>query len=52
MMLDHVGLQDKATRLRTAVHTVLNEDNVRTGDLKGSASTQEFTDAIIRRLAV
>lgn len=52
MMLDHVGMQDKATRLRTAVHTVLNEDNVRTGDLKGSASTKEFTDAIIRRLAV
>ncbi len=52
MMLDHVGLQDKATRLRTAIYTVLNEDNVRTGDLKGSASTKEFTDAIIRRLAV
>ncbi len=52
MMLDHVGLQDKATRLRAAVYDVLNEDNVRTGDLKGSASTQEFTAAIIRRLAV
>lgn len=52
MMLDHVGLQDKATRLRAAVYDVLNEDNIRTGDLKGSASTQEFTAAIIRRLAV
>ncbi|EIC86169.1 isocitrate/isopropylmalate dehydrogenase family protein [Serratia sp. M24T3] len=52
MMLDHVGLQDKATRLRTAIYDVLNEDNVRTGDLKGSASTKEFTDAIIKRLAV
>ncbi|ERL83715.1 hypothetical protein D910_00919 [Dendroctonus ponderosae] len=52
MMLDHVGLQDKATCLRTAIYDVLNEDNVRTGDLKGSASTKEFTDAIIKRLAV
>jgi len=52
MMLDHVSLGDLATRLRTAIYETLNEDNVRTGDLKGSATTQEFTDAIIRRLAV
>lgn len=52
MMLDHVSLGDLATRLRTAIYETLNDDNVRTGDLKGSATTQEFTDAIIRRLAV
>jgi isocitrate dehydrogenase (NAD+) len=51
MMLDHVGLQDKATRLRTAIDKVLREDNVRTGDLGGKATTREFTAAIVRRLA-
>lgn len=50
MMLDHVGLQDSATKLRTAIYATLNEDNIRTGDLKGTATTREFTDAIIRRL--
>ncbi|MCC3701618.1 isocitrate/isopropylmalate dehydrogenase family protein [Rouxiella badensis] len=50
MMLDHVGLQDSATKLRAAIYATLNEDNIRTGDLKGTATTREFTDAIIRRL--
>ena len=51
MMLDHVGLADKATRMRTAIDKVLREDNVRTGDLGGKANTKEFTGAIVRRLA-
>jgi isocitrate dehydrogenase (NAD+) len=50
MMLDHVGQQDKAKRIRKAVDTVLREDNVRTGDLGGKASTKEFTQAIVKRL--
>ena len=50
MMLDHVGEQDKARRLRRAIDQVLREDNVRTGDLGGKASTQEFTQAIVARL--
>jgi isocitrate dehydrogenase (NAD+) len=51
MMLDHVGMQDKATRMRTAIDKVLRVDNVRTGDLGGRATTKDFTAAIIRRLA-
>ncbi len=51
MMLDHVGLSDKATRMRAAIDKVLREDNVRTGDLGGKASTREFTSAIVKRLA-
>ena len=50
MMLDHVGHQDKAKRIRDAVDHTLVTDNVRTGDLGGKANTKEFTEAIIGRL--
>jgi len=50
MMLDHVNMQDKAKRIRTAIDKVLREDNVRTGDLGGKASTKEFTRAVVKRL--
>ena len=50
MMLDHVGEQDKARRLRRAIDQVLREDNVRTGDLGGKANTKQFTQAIVKRL--
>jgi len=51
-MLDHVGHTDLALRLRAAISATLNQDHVATGDLKGSASTQQFTDAIVRRLGM
>ncbi len=51
MMLDHVGKDDLAARIRTAVDKALRDDNVRTGDLGGKATTKELTRAIIRRLA-
>ncbi|HYC37878.1 MAG TPA: isocitrate/isopropylmalate family dehydrogenase [Usitatibacter sp.] len=50
MMLDHVGHQDKARRVRDAVDKALLEDNIRTGDLGGKASTKEFAKAVIARL--
>jgi isocitrate dehydrogenase (NAD+) len=50
MMLDHAGEQEKGRRLRRAIDQVLREDNVRTGDLGGKATTKEFTQAIITRL--
>jgi isocitrate dehydrogenase (NAD+) len=50
MMLDHVGEQEKARRMRDALDQVLCEDKVRTGDLGGKANTKEFTHAIIKRL--
>ena len=46
MMLDHVGRVDLGDRLRQAIDETLNIDNVRTGDLGGKASTQEFTAAL------
>ena len=50
MMLDHVGKDDLAARIRSAIDKALRDDNVRTGDLGGKATTKELTQAIIRRL--
>jgi isocitrate dehydrogenase (NAD+) len=50
MMLDHVGLPDLSARLHRAIFETLNICQVRTCDLKGTATTQQFTDALILRL--
>jgi isocitrate dehydrogenase (NAD+) len=50
MMLDHVDHHDKAKRIRTAIDRALREDNVRTGDLGGKATTKDFTKAVVKRL--
>jgi isocitrate dehydrogenase (NAD+) len=50
MMLDHVKLTDKATRLRRAINNTLNVDNIRTGDLGGSASTSAYAAALCARV--
>ena len=50
LMLDHVGAQDQARRVREAIDRVLRDDMVRTGDLGGSATTAQFTAAIVARL--
>lgn len=49
LMLDHVGHVDLAARLRRAIDETLNQDGVRTGDLGGTASTQQFAQAVARR---
>jgi len=51
MMLSHVGCHDLAGRLRKAIDVTLNQDTVRTRDLGGTATTDEFTNALIRRLS-
>jgi isocitrate dehydrogenase (NAD+) len=51
LMLDHVGHVPLAERLRTALLCTLRDDNVRTRDLGGTASTSEFAHAIAARLA-
>jgi isocitrate dehydrogenase (NAD+) len=50
MMLDHCRLQELATRLRRAIADTLNVDQVRTGDLGGSASTAAFSRALNARI--
>jgi isocitrate dehydrogenase (NAD+) len=51
MMLDHIGELDRAERIRRAVSATIVEDNVRTRDLGGAASTEEFGRAVARRVA-
>ena len=50
MMLDHLKMHDKAGRLRQAILDTFNADNVRTGDLGGSATTKMFTGALVSRI--
>jgi len=49
-MLKHVGEADAARRVEAAVHAVLAEPALRTRDLGGKATTDQFTDAVIERL--
>lgn len=51
LMLDHVGEGGKANAIRGAVDAVLNTDEIKTGDLGGSATTKDFAAAIMKRLA-
>ncbi len=51
MMLDHVGELKRANRIREAIEKTIVDDNIRTRDLGGTATTREFGDAVARRLA-
>ena len=50
MMLDHLGEADAADRVNAAALQTLNERKVVTGDLGGSASTQQVGDEVVRLL--
>jgi len=50
MMLEHVNDQARAKRIRSALETTIREKKTVTRDLGGTATTDEFTDAIIARL--
>jgi isocitrate dehydrogenase (NAD+) len=51
MMLDHMGELDRAERIRNAIVNTIVQDNIRTRDLGGTASTQEFGRAVAKRAA-
>ncbi|MDC0710255.1 isocitrate dehydrogenase (NAD(+)) [Stigmatella sp. ncwal1] len=50
MMLDWMGLTEESKRVQGALQAVYGNGKLRTGDLGGSATTREFTDAIIAAL--
>jgi isocitrate/isopropylmalate dehydrogenase len=50
MMLNHIGEEAIAGRIKTAYNNVLAEGKTLTRDLGGSAGTNDFADAIISRL--
>jgi isocitrate dehydrogenase (NAD+) len=50
MMLDHLGEQQAADRVRNAVHAVLKEGQKLTRDLGGTAGTTEIAEAIATKV--
>ena len=50
LMLDHVKRGSLAQRWRSALRAVLVDDRIRTPDLGGRATLQEFTEAVIERI--
>jgi len=51
MMLDHIGELERAERIRDAIVTTIVRDGIRTRDLGGTASTEEFGSAVAKRAA-
>ena len=51
LMLEHLGDAARANRIRSAMESVIRENQTLTRDLGGTASTDQFTDAIIAKLA-
>jgi len=49
-MLDHLGMQEKAQRLRLAIRATLVAKDRVTPDLGGTGSTESFADALIERV--
>ena len=49
-MLQHLGLPEHASKLRSALEEVLNTGKSKTRDLGGYATTQQFTAAVINNL--
>jgi len=51
LMLAHIGELSSSERLGDAIDRVLASREVRTGDLGGTATTEQFADAVIAALA-
>ena len=50
MLLDHIGQQDQATRIRAALTTAVKEKRGTTPDIGGKGSTDSFADVIAKLL--
>jgi isocitrate dehydrogenase (NAD+) len=50
MLLTHLGESEAAHKLQSAVERVYSEGKHLTGDVGGTASTEEFTDAVLRTM--
>jgi isocitrate dehydrogenase (NAD+) len=49
-MLDHLGMDDKATRIRDAIRATLEARDRVTPDLGGNGTTESFADARVERV--
>ncbi|MEM7588687.1 MAG: isocitrate/isopropylmalate dehydrogenase family protein [Myxococcota bacterium] len=50
LLLQHLGYHQHADRIQTAVHCVLKQEQIRTPDLGGNASTTDFTQAVVEAM--
>jgi len=50
LMLDHLGENEKANKIRNAITETLKSKDRLTADLGGKASTTDFTNALLERL--
>ncbi|MFN3324841.1 MAG: isocitrate dehydrogenase (NAD(+)) [Bryobacteraceae bacterium] len=50
LMLTHLGEAEGARKLQTAIEQVYAEGKDLTGDVGGSATTAQFTDAVVRKI--
>ncbi len=50
MMLDHLGMQNDAERIRRAIQQVIAEGQTMTSDLGGTATTSDYTKALLEVL--
>ncbi len=50
LMLEYMGENDAANNIKNALYKVFDEGKVKTSDLGGNASTDEFVEAIITNL--
>lgn len=50
MMLRHLGLDYHANKIAESVYRVIAEGKVRTTDMGGQSTTQQFTDAVLANL--
>src|SRR6185503_3438568 len=50
MLLEHIGDRERAKRIRVALETTIREGKTVTRDLGGTATTDQFTDAVIAKL--
>ena len=51
LMLDHIGDRFRADRIRRAIESTIRGGEALTRDLGGTATTKEFTEAVITHLA-
>jgi len=49
-LLDHIGEEARATRIRTAIEATPREGRTVTRDVGGTATTAQYTDAVIAKL--
>jgi len=50
LMLGYIGLNEQAEKIEAAVKAVLKEGKILTPDLKGTATSAEYTDEIVQKL--